>query len=213
MRWLATVASPAEAADRADIVVFSDASSSEQSVGAYAPGVGYLTWSWPSGRDGKPDPTINELELVGLLLGAVVVALYASPRVGPRSPASGIHVHVWSDSSSALSWAYRRRAKNPVTHVLIMTLTLLQVARKIYFTFGHVPGEKNPVADALSRRFRVAPRQAEAVSAQLQDLPCLHPPECLLSAMQNALDSSSFAAYDAVLSALTVLDSVTGCRS
>ena len=101
---------------------------------------------------------------------AAVLALYSfcvnladlrAQGLVPPADAGPLHVHLFTDSSSALAWLRKFRDANPVVSFLVHVFSHLQVVYNLTVTMSHVPGKLNPLADCLSRLFRT-PYRSEA---------------------------------------------------
>jgi hypothetical protein len=74
-----------------------------------------------------------------------------------------IHIHVWTDSTSCLSWMTPHRAHYPIIAFLLQVLAHVQTLSGTVVTVGHIPGESettsrtHPVAGSTAR---VAPESA-----------------------------------------------------
>jgi hypothetical protein len=146
-QWLHLDANPRMCVSQADYVLFCDAATSSSCVGVFVQHVGFFQWFAPPSLVGSHS---NRLEFVGAVLGVFVLALAISPS-------ESTHVHVFTDNTNALYDASRSRARDPLASALLMSLSLLQVHHHIKISWEHVPGQKNEVADALSRDFRNIP--------------------------------------------------------
>ena len=89
-------------------------------------------------------------EFWAVLMGAMIAA---SRRPDTTKP---MHIHVWCNNSSAVSWVAKCKPLDHAHAMLLQTLCLLQEELNVLTTAGHTPGKKNVTADAMSRRFRVA---------------------------------------------------------
>ena len=66
---------------------------------------------------------------------------------------SPVHIHVWSDSISALAWLRRHKADSPLHAFASQIFTFLQVRHNVILTSGHVEGSHNLLGDGPSRNF------------------------------------------------------------
>lgn len=166
-------------AKNADIIVYSDAASSSQTVGVYAPSVGYFAFSF----DSRKSHTLlhsNRLEFYGVVLGVYSVLSLLPYDSQP------LHIHAWSDNTTAVADAEKRRARDNLSLHLLIILSLLQILRHCKITYGHIPGKVNVVADALSRNFVGLSEEASIQSKQvLAHLPRLSPPTWLVNFIQR----------------------------
>ena len=98
---------------------------------------------------------------------AAVVALFSfcthladlrAQGLAPPASSEPLHVHLFTDSSSALWWLRKSRDANPVVSFLVHVFSHLQVVYNLVVTLSHVPGKENPMADCVSRLFRTAYR-------------------------------------------------------
>jgi hypothetical protein len=64
-----------------------------------------------------------------------------------------VHIHVWTDSSSCLSWMTSHRAHYPIIAFVLQVLAHVQTLSGTVVTMGHIPGVRNDLADAPSRSF------------------------------------------------------------
>lgn len=62
-----------------------------------------------------------------------------------------IHIHLWSDNASCLSWLRTHRADSPFHSLLLSIHSLLHMTFNVFVTEGFIPGVRNPYADAASR--------------------------------------------------------------
>jgi hypothetical protein len=95
------------------------------------------------------------------------------------------HVHIWSDSTSAISWLTKYRARHPLLALLLQVFSHLQHLSGLTASTAHLPGLLNIVADAASRNF------ATANGASVRALLAPHPRTQLSSAFRSAMARAS----------------------
>jgi hypothetical protein len=100
---------------------------------------------------------INLLEMIAAILSILALErllVDQSPLVQPNGRHRGlIHIHTWTDNTSALSWLNSHRSTHPVHSFLLQTISFAMQRSRLLLTFGHVPGILNTTADAISRHF------------------------------------------------------------
>lgn len=176
-------------------VVYVDASTSCKTVAVYAPHWGYyVAWQWP---EHWPElPHINVLEFLATTLGALLMLALAPDRAS---------IVVYSDSTTALSWAHKCRASSPLCFILLLTAVMLQVRRRSFISYTHVPGVQNVIADALSRN-RTTERLLQSTNSRL------HIPQRLLELIYEAATESKNLSVEVcrwLHKALTALDNIS----
>ena len=67
-----------------------------------------------------------------------------------------LHIHVYTDNTSAKSWLTRHISTHPLHAFLLQVLTHVQVHFGIILTYGYLQGSLNIYADATSRHFNVS---------------------------------------------------------
>jgi len=152
-----------EAAQWADIMVYTDASGREtrnslilpEALGVFIPGVAWLFWEWP----GAPSH-ISNMELLAAILGFLLV-LYMKP--------DSHHCHIYIDNTNAISW---QMGKIKTDHYFSRNLVCLNaLVQGVYSgccqTRQYIPSKQNKVADAISRRSFDLP--------ELRDIPAFRP--------------------------------------
>ena len=99
---------------------------------------------------------INFYELLAIVAALDCLCRHIDQlRPPPPSPhATLLHVHVWTDNTSALSWLTHLKAAHPLHAFLLQVLSHLQTRYRVLLTFGHLPGKRNIYADCVSRNFR-----------------------------------------------------------
>lgn len=168
IHWLTEQAIPSSTRH----VVYVDASTSAKTVAVYAPQWGYyIVWQWPNHWPELPH--INVLEFLATALGALLMLALAPDHAS---------IVVYSDNTTALSWAHKRRASSPLCFVLLLTIVISQVRRRSFIVYTHVPGVQNVAADALSRN--------KFTTEQLQ-YHRLCVPRSLLTLMEQAAESNN----------------------
>lgn len=115
------------------------------------------------------DVHINILEAVAAVLLFAALAVHIRRQPPPSYPPSCtrpfIHVHLWTDNTSALYWLSKNRSRTPFTQLLFALFCHLQLMSGVVLTMGHIPGVLNVFADAISRHFQVP--HGTALRAQL----------------------------------------------
>ena len=101
---------------------------------------------------------INLYELLAIVAALDCLCRHIDQlRPPPPSPhATLLHVHVWTDNTSALSWLTNLKAAHPLHAFLLQVVTHLQTRYRVLLTFGHLPGKRNVHADAVSRNFQTS---------------------------------------------------------
>jgi hypothetical protein len=135
-------------------------------LGANGPIIAYGTYKLPhltgywmfKNRPDAENADINLLEFLGgvLALDEFVhgVKTEFAHLLPPSSPTSLLHVHIWTDNSSALSWMTTHRSKHACHTFLVHLYCHTQHVHRLVVTQGPVKGECNPHADAASRGFK-----------------------------------------------------------
>jgi hypothetical protein len=116
---------------------------------------------------------INVLEMLGVVVGVLAV-LSKDPHVK--------HIHVWCDNTSSVAWADTNRVHSPLLCFLLQVLTLAAAYRRVLISVGWIKGERNVMADAVSRNFIVpnGARIRESLPLQL----IVYPPRGLSRAIK-----------------------------
>ena len=140
--------------ETADYLVYSDACKD-----THRRGIGFVI----TDLDGKlllwgghmlPPGFIDSADINVLECLAAVLALDASTTL-PHSYTHNepIHIHQFSDNTSALSWLTTFRSRSSIHAFLLQLSSHLQIQRKFVVTRAHIKGELNVLADAISRDF------------------------------------------------------------
>jgi hypothetical protein len=108
---------------------------------------------------------INLLEAIAVIVGliALIQHMLRSPR--PLYPVACerpfVHVHLWSDNTSAMWWLTLNRTSSPFHAALFQMFAQVQLLSGVVVTLGYVRGEDNFLADASSRNYIVADGKGE----------------------------------------------------
>lgn len=105
------------------------------------------------------DAHINLYELLMAIAGiAALCEQLSTLRPLPPHPQHALlHIHVWTDNTSALSWMVKYKASHPIHSFALQILAHLATHHRLLLTFGHKPGVDNVHADAISRGTHLAP--------------------------------------------------------
>jgi hypothetical protein len=147
-----------QAAD-ADAEIFVDACTSDKGIGVYAPAefsiyLALTHWLYYLSYLGQFVPVnINVLEFLAAILGVIFYIFLNSARI--LAHPSPFHIHVWTDNTTAYWNIRKNRGTYPLSNMFLQMLALIQLRYHVLITIGHIPGEKNIYADAISRRFNV----------------------------------------------------------
>ena len=121
------------------------------------PLIGWFSTSLPSlthyiNKHNVLVPTdINVLEFIASILAIVSILVHVTAST-PTS--SYIHVHVYTDNTSAQSWLAKNISTHPLHAFLLQVLAHTQSYFGLILTFGYIPGQINIYADAASRHFK-----------------------------------------------------------
>jgi hypothetical protein len=168
---------PPEQAAHADRVLYVDACTSQRMCGAYVEGLLWGQYVCPVRTHlVEAEETIvdiNVLEMLGVVVGVLAV-LSKDPHVK--------HIHVWCDNTSSVAWADTNRVHSPLLCFLLQVLTLAAAYRRVLISVGWIKGERNVMADAVSRNFIVpnGARIRESLPLQL----IVYPPRGLSRAIK-----------------------------
>ena len=95
---------------------------------------------------------INVLEFLASILTILCLLLHLRTH-GLNT--IDLHIHVYTDNTSAKSWLTRQISTHPLHAFLLQILTHVQVHFGIILTYGYLKGALNIYADAASRHFNV----------------------------------------------------------
>ena len=95
---------------------------------------------------------INVLEFLASILSILCLLLHLRSH---NVTTIDLHIHVYTDNTSAKSWLTRQISTHPLHAFLLQVLTHVQVHFGIILTYGYLKGELNIYADAASRHFNV----------------------------------------------------------
>lgn len=150
---------------------------------------------------------INLLEMIGAVTAILAIErliVSASPLIQPDGRHRGlVHVHTWTDNTSALSWLISHRSQHPVHSFLLQTLSFAMQRSRLLLTFGHVPGVINITADAISRHFLVP--AGPAVRARLTSATLCPASKSFTASLMAVSRSASSTPFDSLRAALTGL--------
>jgi len=201
----------------ADIVIHADACTEhENGMGFYVAGLGWNSFSMPqlsqhTGVDGNlKDVDINILEFIAALVAVTAVIPHLLRAHADRTATKPLHIHVWTDNTSCMSWMLLHRSVHPLHAFLVQVFALTKVLFGIVVTVGHIPGVLNVYADAASRRFQLSNGQGPALRAFLEPQCRLCLPRLLMTDIVGIATRPSTNTSTQTLSALTALDGVRG---
>jgi hypothetical protein len=150
---------------------------------------------------------INLLEMIGAvtaILATERLLVASSPLVQPDGRHRGlIHIHTWTDNSSALSWLVSHRSSHPLHAFLLQTLSFAMQRSRLLLTFGHVAGILNVTADAISRQFNVP--AGPAVRTLLRSAARCPASRTFTESLRAVSSTESTSPYAALRAALTAL--------
>ena len=95
------------------------------------------------------------------------------PSFPPTQSDRPLHLHLWTDNSSALCWLTKHKSLTPLNAYVIQLFSHIQARHQVLVTVGHVPGKANVLADAVSRNFRVP--NGDQMREQLSTVPRVIP--------------------------------------
>jgi hypothetical protein len=201
--WLRK-ATTAERLANADEQVFSDAATSTQAVGVYAPERMWAYWKWPDGAD---LPHINTLEFIGVLLGVLaILRLRSQEREGDP-----FHIHAHCDNTAAIAWTEHNRSEHAICRLLTLYFAMIQAKTRCMITYSHIDGSKNITADAISRDGKTSdPRDQNAVNKALQTTPRTEMPQALQNALTRVASKPKMPYSEVLREALILLEETTG---
>jgi len=207
----------ARQARQADFLLYADACTTNNGIGAYFPGIAWSQAqlisldSYFDASDQLVPMHINVLEFI-----AAIVALvqFVQHRLHQGLVVHALHLHIWTDNSSCLSWLCDNRSSHPLHLFLLHVFSLLQVQYGLIVTLGHCPGYLNIYSDAASRYFNPSSvPNAPLLQSQLARLPTLLPPIAFIQRIAQVAKTPSFSPSQQAREALTVLGTITGAPS
>jgi hypothetical protein len=165
----------ARQASSADIVLYTDACTGEE--GSFENGLGAYIYPdstyFPNGAAGRTSISelrrvmnhdgkyvkihINILEYIATFWAIrCLVELIQSKvtTISSADRATSLHIHVFSDNTSSLSWLRCRTNKIPLILFLSQEIARLQWNFQLLVTHSFIPGSENVHADAESRNFQ-----------------------------------------------------------
>ena len=202
-------------AKSAHYVLYGDACTNSNGLGVYAKDVGWSKYQLTEldsyiSADGVQQPVdINVLEFIAAILSLVMLVEHLQRR---GVSTHGLHIHVFSDNTSCLSWMRRHRADHPLHMFLLHMFSFIQVRFGLIVTVGHIPGVINIYADAASRDFECS--DGKEIRSQLQNqLPLFPVPISFMRDIVKAATQPCSSTWQLALDALMVLDNATGLPS
>ena len=202
-------------ANTADFILYGDACTSANGLGVYAKDIGWSQYRFTElesyiNIDGIQQPIdINVLEFIAAILALVMLVQELQNR---NVATHGLHIHIFSDNTSCLSWMRRHRADHPLHMFLLHMFSFVQVRFGVIVTVGHIPGVINIYADAASRFFDCS--IGKEIRTQLQNqLPLFPVPMSFMRDIVKAATQQCPSTWQLALDALMALDNVTGLHS
>jgi hypothetical protein len=199
----------------ADIVVFVDACTQHgNGMGFYIPSKGWNSFNAPDllthvGYDGHvADADINLLEFVAAVM-ALCAVISGCLRGRPEGGAH-VHIHIWTDNTSCLSWMLTHRAHHPLHLYLLQVVAFVKITYNVTVTAGHVPGVVNVYADAASRDFKLDNGQGPRLRKEMSLLPRLPWPTGLMADINRVAMSRCSITSTRTHDALMALGGVRG---
>ena len=127
-------------------------------LGGYIDGIGWYSTDikelthYHNADDKLVSIDINVLEFLASILTVLCLILHLHTN---NINTIDVHIHVYTDNTSAKSWLTRMISTHPLHAFLLQVLTHVQVHFGIILTFGYLKGELNIYADAASRPFNI----------------------------------------------------------
>jgi hypothetical protein len=194
----------------ADYKLFADACTSHgQGIGCYLPSIGWLSSNLPTllvhFSKGQPRAVdINVLEFIASILALISFTQYCNTNLVPMH---NVHVHIWTDNTSCKSWLTTHRADHPLHSFLLQIFGLLQTRYGLIVTVGHIKGQNNIYADAISRNFDCP--NAEQSRLHVMTLPQFQASQVFISSVLSVARLPSEDTFALTVRALTVLEQLT----
>jgi hypothetical protein len=199
-------------AQSAQYVLYGDACTTHHGLGGYLEHVGWFQFELTEltsyiNCDGVQQPVdINVLEFIAAILSLVLLIQDLRKR---NLPTHGVHIHIFSDNTSCLSWMRQHRADHQLHLFLLHVFSFIQVCYGVVVTVGHIPGVINIYADAASRQFDCL--HGKEIRAQLTNqLPLLRVPIPFMRDIVLAATQPCGSTWQSALDALTALDGGIG---
>ena len=155
------------------------------------------------------DAHINLYELLMAIAGIAALCEHLSTlRPPPPHPQHLLlHIHVWTDNTSALSWMVKYKASHPVHSFALQVLAHLATHHRLLLTFGHKPGVHNIHADAISRGTHLV--HGSPTADLLSPVTCHRPLPTWWPTLTRCAAKQSLPTWEQALAALTA---VVGAR-
>jgi hypothetical protein len=154
------------------------------------------------------DMNINVLEFAQAAISVIAFIAWAQLE---GLDLTGCHIHVFTDNTSAHSYIRRNRATHPFHLVLLQVMSLIMVQYGILLTIGHIAGQWNIIADAISREFEV--KNGATIRESLRRVPRLLLADHALRFLNEVAQGPFLTPLLTVRQSLMVLATVTGAVS
>lgn len=151
------------------------------------------------------DAHINLYELLMAIAGiAALCEQLSTLRPPPSHPQHALlHIHVWTDNTSALSWMVKYKASHPIHSFVLQVLAHLATHHRLLLTFAHKPGVNNVHADAISRGTHLAPGSPTA--SVLSPVTCHQPLPTWWPILTRCAATQNLPTWEQALASLTAV--------
>ena len=146
-----------ELATRAHHVLWADAQTGHNGIGAIWPNVQHACTAFPRitilNENGERHPLhVNQLEFIAVICAVLICANHITRTAGAHA-LRGRVIFIWSDNTTCIAWVHRCKARTLFDQCIMALLRDIQVTLGIFVASAHVAGPRNIHADALSRNF------------------------------------------------------------
>ena len=181
-------------------------------LGAYLPSIGWISTSIPSLTtytvNNKTVPVdINVLEFIAAVLTLISFTQHCQRN---SIPTHQLHIHIWTDNTSCKSWIASHRSDHPLHCFLLQIFGLVQTHFGLIVTVGHIKGENNIYADAVSRSFNC--KDSHNIKAFLQKLPQFQASQHFISTVLSVASLPSLPTSVLTARVLTALGQIISSR-